>query len=319
MTKIGLGHKIICVLDEADKLVNNEFQPFVTCEIDLSNYCQNRCNFCMFADYLHETRTVLPFNLALKTITELARLGTKSITFTGGGEPLTHPNFQGLSKWVKMWGIDLGLVTNGILLDKIFDIVDDFRYIRVSLNAATRETYRKIMNTSFFDNILNNIRNIVDGGYKNIGIGMVVTEENKHEVEEFKKLGKDLGVAYVQVKPSITEGDCEKATEGIKENGIFLTERYKVDKKDLTACKLAGLVGIICADQKMYYCCIHRGNPSFKIGDVGKESMKDIIERRRSFKPDISQCNSCRYMNYVKVYNEVKDRKFTVLRHRRFV
>lgn len=317
MSRIGLGHKILCWLEEADRLVLNRPQPFVTCEIDLSNYCQNRCSFCMFSDYLASHRTFLPFKVGMRALTELTRLGTKSVTFTGGGEPLTNPHVKGLLAWAKKCKMDVGLVTNGIMLDEFVDCLEDFRYIRISLNAASYDTYKSIMHTSFFPKVLANIEKVVAAGYEDLGIAMVVTDENRHEVEKFKALGKELGVAYVQVKPSVTEGNVETSLQDIPDSGAFLTERYKVE--GTTACKLAGLVGILCADQKMYYCCIHRGNPDFEIGDLRKDTPAEIIRKRVYFKPDLSQCNSCRYMNYAKVYEEVRDRRFTVLRHRNFV
>ena len=43
--------------------------------------------------------------------------------FTGGGEPLTHPDAKEIIEYACDCGFSVGLVTNGLLLDKIDEVI----------------------------------------------------------------------------------------------------------------------------------------------------------------------------------------------------
>lgn len=315
---ISIGHKILYYLTEADRLVKGLFQEPVTCEIDASNKCQNNCNFCIYADYIKKERVHLDWNVYVNLIYSLVRWNIKSVTFTGGGEPLMNPDIENMIVCANDMGLKVGLVTNGIKLDSITHY-ERFEFIRVSLDCASPETYRDIKGTNYFYTVIENIERVVASGETDVGISMVIVKENRDEIETFKELGKSLGVNYVQVKPAWIEANIENTTRGIKDKGLFVTERYTVNPESMLACKLAGLVGQVGADGKMYYCCVHRGKKEFEIGDLRKTPFSKIINGRDSFHPDLSVCGSCRYMNYAKIYQKVIDKKFTPLRHREFL
>lgn len=314
-----MGHKILYFLQETDNLVNGIYQPPVTCEIDLSNHCQNKCDFCFYSDYIQSSREYLPVDVFLKLITDLRNVGVKSITFTGGGEPLLSPHLEAFINWAKLNHMEMGLITNGILLVKYLDLMPEFRFVRVSIDAATKETYKRIKGSDSFSKVIFNTKRLVEEDITDVGISMVITDENKSEIEEFKKLGEFLKVKYIQVKPAWQLNNIEDITKEISTRNAFITERYSIDTASGVACKLAGLIGQVGANGKVYYCCVHRGKKKFEVGDLHKESFIDTIIRRALFKPANVKCGSCRYMNYAMVYNKVRDKKYQILRHRRFI
>lgn len=177
-------------------------------EFDLTNRCNHKCDFCTFS-YIKD-RSVLSTEVAKNTVEELAKGGVKAINWTGGGEPLLHKDFVDIIRYTHSLGIDQGIFTNGsILSDTIIDaLLNTHSWVRISVDAATKETYKHIRHVNDFDNVINNIRKLVTAKEKiksstTIGIGFIITPTNYTEIKEFSKLIKDLRVDYGQFKPCI--------------------------------------------------------------------------------------------------------------------
>lgn len=320
MNTVGLGHKILYFLREVDNLVNDRFQMPVCFEIDASNHCQNNCDFCMFASHIKANRVHFPTKIYYDLLWNFKRMGVKAFTFTGGGEPLMHPKINEMIKAAAQMKMKIGLVTNGISLNKI-DVVDKLEYVRVSLDAACAETYKKTKHTPHFYDILDNIKMLVDKNVTDVGISFVITEENKDEIDAFSDLAKSLGVHYAQVKPEIKPCDMLAQTKDVDRDKFFVTERYNIENGSDIACKIAGLIGVVNATGEVYYCCVHRGRKQFVIGNLKEDSLLTIFDKNRpKFVPDKKACiGSCRYMNYTKVYEQVKGKQYAIMRHRDFI
>lgn len=310
----NLGSKIIGHLQKVDNLVNGIPQFPITCEIDPTNRCQNDCKWCIYANYIKGNRVDLDYNLYLKVLQQLKKGGCKSITFTGGGEPLLHKDIIKMIVIAYQLGFKLGLITNGVSLNKILPILDHFTFIRISLDATNPKDYKKLKGTNFFKRVTDNIKEAVELKNTDIGISMVYEQGMKKEAQLFPALGERLGVKYAQVKPIVDKGIEVTSNEMKSIKNGFITERYLINK-DYLPCKLAGLIGQVAADGCFYYCCIHRGIKKYKIGDLSKNSLKSIIDKRAKFIPDLDDCSSCRYMNYVKEFEKVRNDKFSMLRH----
>ena len=93
-------------------------------------------------------------------------------------------------------GFDVFFSTNGVLLtDEIIKLLVDNQItrLRISLDAATPETYEKIRGFNFLKKIEDNIDKVI--AYKKkqksflptIRISFVVMEDNKHEIKAFRK------------------------------------------------------------------------------------------------------------------------------------
>ena len=88
------GCKISFYLDHIEKLKKGEYIPPVTVEIDAANTCNLNCSFCMYKKYLKASQAVMTLDTYIQLIYNLKHIGVRSITFTGGGESLTNPNFN---------------------------------------------------------------------------------------------------------------------------------------------------------------------------------------------------------------------------------
>lgn len=313
----SIGSKIIAHLEKVDRVVEGDTPELVSCEIDTSNFCQNNCSWCIYKDYLKCNRVHMNYTLYEQVIRELNDMGCKSITFTGGGEPTMHPRFVDMVMHAYFQGFEIGLITNGIKLHKLLPILSMFKFIRVSVDSVNTKDYFELKGTHVFKIVCDNIKRAVEQHTTDIGISMVYESGMQDKVPLFQQLGKDLQVNYTQVK-AVVDNSVDQTGEEMKNmGGGTITTRYKADS--MLPCVIAGLIGQVAATGKVHYCCIHRGDDDYLIGDLNKDSLQSIMYKRMKFNPNLSKCITCRYMNYAKEYEKVRSGKFTLLRHINFL
>jgi len=123
--------------------------------IDLTNRCNNNCIACWTGSPLLRDKTPgdhfnsleFPFELMLEIISDLHRLGTKRIRFSGGGEPFMHPNLMALIQEIKSLGMVCCMTTNFTLINEgmIRKLIEyELDEIAVSLWAADPVTYSRV-------------------------------------------------------------------------------------------------------------------------------------------------------------------------------
>lgn len=310
-----MEHKILYYLDKVERALEKEPVMPVTCEIDPSNLCMLNCSFCMFKDYLASNQTLIPFFVYRRLINSLSAIGTKSITFTGGGEPLSHPNIDDMVSLALDSGFEVGLVTNGVLLHRLKNI-DKFKFIRVSLDAADASTYLGVKGVNMFKRVTNNIAIALDQN-PTVGLSYVVCQKNRNGLEKAQELADDLGVAYIQFKPAWMNGAMYTGYKLPSGERVIETERLVAE--DETPCGIASLVGIVGADSNVYYCCQHRGKPHYRVGSLLKEDFETIWAKRPKLRPIISECPQCRYMNYTRTYKDWISKGTLFFKHRNFL
>jgi len=313
---MSMDNKIYYYLDQVEKLNSGEFVAPVSCEIDPSNSCNLKCNFCMFGDWRENHHEHLDLDLYISAIGDLHKMGTRSITFTGGGEPLMNPNYNLMSKMAKSLGFQVGLVTNGVLLNKVENI-EDYLFIRISLDSHNREDYKKVKGADQFDRVLQNITDALKRN-KIIGLSYVVGPDNNKDLQKVEDLANELGVAYLQIKPSYINERAEIFTDFEYPDGrVIGTKRYLPE--DNVPCTIAALVGIIGANGDVYYCCQGRGVDRLTLGNLKDKSLKEIWTERLALRPNVSLCPMCRYMNYTKAYKEILENGDLFFQHRYFL
>jgi len=314
---MSMDNKIYYYLDQVEKLNRGEFVAPISCEIDPSNACNLKCGFCMFGDWRKDHHEHLHMDMYISLIGELQQMGTKSITFTGGGEPLMNPNFNMMVSIAKSLGFQIGLVTNGVLLDRV-EHPEDFLFIRVSLDAHNRKDYKKVKGADQFDTVLENITKTLNRN-KIIGLSYVVGPYNNKDLQKAEDLANELGVSYLQIKPSYVNENKEIFTDFEYPDGrpIIGTKRYLPE--DNVPCTIAGLVAIIGANGDVYFCCQGRGVDRLTLGNLKDKSLKEIWTERLALKPNVSLCPMCRYMNYTKAYKSILEDGDLFFQHRYFL
>lgn len=312
---LKMDRKIYYYLDRVEKAERGESINPITCEIDPSNMCQCDCSFCINADYRKKNKEFLDWEVYKQLLQNLIKIGVKSITFTGGGEPLTHPKFSEMADSALIAGFEIGLVTNGIGLHKIKH-PEEFKFIRVSLDANDSQTYLQVKKSGEFNKVLFNIKNALLRK-ATVGLSYVVCKENEHGIEEAQELAKELGVAYIQVKPAWGNGGVYNGYKVKDEKSTIVTKRF-IPGNSLS-CSIAGLVGVVGATGDVYYCCQQRGKDEYKLGSLYDESFDSIWKRRPRWNPNIKSCPICRYMSYARVYKEFVEGGTMFFKHKNFL
>lgn len=318
MGKWTTAEKVLMHVNHIARFLEGNRVPAPLClEVDPTNACNLKCTWCVSQGL---PPAQLEFKVFKRAVNE-ARwdFNVKALTFTGGGEPLLHPDFPRMALHAAEH-MKLGLITNGVLLDGPFaseQLHRCFKFIRISLDAATEGTYIKVKGANYFHKVLENVRELVPRKRNTtVGLSFVVCEENRHEARDAQDLARDLGVDYIQFKPALHMVNF--CVDTLPDTRSTFTPRYRPSQ---LACKLAGLVGIIGADGHMYFCCQHRGEAAFDLGDLRTTSLSTCLLRqwRRNGSVDTQTCPRCRYMNYANAWVELHSPCNAHLLHKDFL
>jgi len=135
----------------AKKGVEIPFRP-IRVDIDITQKCCDSCYFCYSKMYRNNSlykNAEINITDFERLIEALAKRGTRCIRFTGGGEPLLHPEIENILPIPKKYGLKSCIITNGDRLNnQICELlVSNIDHIRISVNSGENET-RQILHQS---------------------------------------------------------------------------------------------------------------------------------------------------------------------------
>ena len=171
-------------------------------EISPVGACNHRCTFCA-VDYIGYKANMIGLEVMKKTLWDMSVLGVKSVMFAGEGEPLLHKQIDEMVIFARDCDIDVSFTTNGVLLDKL-SWLNLCSWVKVSINAGTKETYAKIHRTKEkdWDKVWTNLEAAVKRkGNCTIGVQAVLLPENSLEMFTLAVRCKEIGVDYLVIKP----------------------------------------------------------------------------------------------------------------------
>lgn len=328
--------KLLRHSDRVVKMLTGAVTYPISVEFDLSNVCPHDCPFCSFGTsqsqgYRQKNWVKFPVLRALSLMEELAEVGVKSVTFTGGGEPLVHPNAASIFEACHRHGMEFGVVTNGLALkgEARAVIAAHAKFVRISLDAGSAETHQFSHGTpnQQYHQILDNIRHTraLAGDRLTIGASYCVMDENWREIYAGARDAKEHGANYLEVRPTFPtdwRGDgwghalapenvdaakveLEHAKTHLNGDGfrvIGMIDRFDslaAPKKRYAKCHVGPLMTVIGATGEMFHCCVMRGMPGFTIGNVLDKPFKDVWmtpeHRQLMADIDVSRCPRCRY------------------------
>lgn len=334
------SHKLMYHVPRVNDWLNGKNIYPIYMEASPSGACNHRCTYCAL-DFMEYKPRFYDTKKFKKRLSELGELGLKSIMYAGEGEPFLHKDIGSIIEHTKNVGIDAAITTNGVLFRKeIADqVLDNTKWIKVSINGATKETYSKIHRTKPEDfnimkkNMIHAVKLRNDKGYNcALGMQLLLLPENYHEVVDLAKMAKDIGMDYFVVKPysqhpqSMTEqyskikySDYEHLGKDLLK---FNTEDFNVvfrlstmqtwDKayKPYAKCKALPFWSYIDSLGNVWGCSMYLNDERFLYGNIFEETFKEIWEgekRRKSMQwveneLDLSQCRvNCR-MDKVNTY-----------------
>lgn len=321
--------KLFGHLDVLAAIKRGERPAPVNVELFLSCRCGHGCSWCAYA-HTHTrgplagkvakpagaipSGDLMDEQLAIRIIAQLKEAGVKSLTFSGGGEPTAHPNFDGIVSNAAGQGLDIGLYTHGGSINQTrADLLKELAtFVFVSLDECTPEAFKASKGVNRFDAVLDGIRRLVVAeGKATIGIGFLLHPGNFRDIYHMQKLGRDLGVDYVQFRPTVLyqqdapgelAEDTAWVTEAILRLGQYAhdgfvvadIERFKMYRDwkahGYSTCRWSAMQTAITPNGKMWRCTNKSEHPDALLGDLSAESFADVWARSGGSCAVDSQC-----------------------------
>lgn len=275
------------------KQIRNYTETPVSSQIVLSNKCPLNCIFCT-ARYRDRS---IEFNKndLFQALEDLAGLGCKAIEITGGGEPLTYSYFEKTVEKILSLGMEVALVTNGVLLSKYpKELFNNFEWIRVSINAS-RDNYAKIHRADLYDDALAGLAHIKDGANITKGVSYIFSSDSStDDLQCLINDIKDFNLDYIRVAKDVTKKDFDlpRMVEGVNYHGIPAVIQGDRDYSIPKNCVIGWFKPAIDCDGHIYPCCITQYERKMSMGHCRdlKKVWKDKL-----YKPDVKKCSYCIY------------------------
>lgn len=278
-------------------------------QIEPTTRCNLKCTMCGNSNWDREKgdMSIDDFKRAIDQLPYL-----RFLNFQGIGEPLINPNFLEMVEYATSKGINVGFNTNATLLTKDISeklVSPNLGWVSISFDGATAETFEKIRSGAKFEEVIENIRGLVEANKmsgKNvprIRFAVVAMKENMEELPEIVRLAGSLGVKKVDINHlaydytgknyfNVSEslGDQSLLKGDVEHVERIFSECTKIGKKSGIDVNLPGLkpVGGSCRclwpwistyiayDGYVTPCCDLPDPRDINFGNIFKESFSEI-------------------------------------------
>lgn len=264
-----------------------------------------------FDDKLH-----VPWGLLEQTLRDARAMGTKAIELTGGGEPFVYPHIDPLLDLIHELGFDLGIVSHGGAITaaraQAVGMTRGWKWARISIDASDRTTYAQMRQVaeSQWDRAWAAVKNLAAERDQRadpeirVGCGFVVTRENFAQVYRFCEIAKEHGSDNVRLSVrfgpegndyygpamlDVAEEQARLAKQYLEEDSFVVHDligerraNQAASVQDYEPCYTMRLLCVIGGDAKVYSCCTLAFAPDGELGDLRKESFRELWTRHAS-------------------------------------
>jgi len=306
------GHKLLWHLDRVEQWQRGE--PIAPLHIDLgiTTGCNLGCTYCygvLQGRTSAGQRFDMPQEALLRLLRDAKEIGVRSIAFIGEGENTLNPALYDGLVLAKDIDLDVSLATNGLKIDhdRLPEALAALVWLRFNISAATRESYKTIHQADCLDVVVRNIRTAVEmkqrrGLATTIGMQMVVIAENMEDIVPLARLGRELGVDYLVIKPcsdtydgtmdSPHEGylrieDRLREAEGLSDGDYMVSVKWQkmrnLGRKCFRQCHGTRFLINISGDGSVFPCghFFNIRRDEFTMGNVIHQSLKEVCSSRR--------------------------------------
>jgi sulfatase maturation enzyme AslB (radical SAM superfamily) len=226
------------------------------------------------------------------------------VVIKGGGEPLIYPWIEQTLLEVRRLGLEVGVITNGELLAERADVIrQTCSWVRVSLDAGSAETHERChrpKRPGAYERIWQGIDMLADDVL--CGVIYIIHPATFHEMAVAARRAKEHRCRYIGFKRVVAKDELFDAElyMNIDSNYVFARRHYQDENFEVMGfriynfskgpagrpykvCKGHHLVGILCANGRMYACCSTRGMAAYEFGSLHQQRLPEIWmgERRR--------------------------------------
>jgi radical SAM protein with 4Fe4S-binding SPASM domain len=257
------------------------FEPTTSCNLRCPECPSGLRNFSRPTGMLEE-------KFFQKTIDELAP-HLIYLTFYFQGEPYLNPKFLDMAAHAVKKKIYTATSTNAhFITDESAKktVESGLHRLIISIDGATQESYEQYRIGGQLEKVIEGTKKIISWKKKlnsktpYVIFQFLVVKPNEHEIEEVKRLGKELGVDEVKFKTAQVY-DFEKGNPLIPENEKFSRYSKKADgswgikNKLLNQCWRMWSGCVITWDGLVVPCCFDK-DATHKLGDLKSRSFREI-------------------------------------------
>ena len=274
--------KIDSLPDSIDKIM-----PPIQIRIKPTNVCAHNCWYCAYrAEDLQlgqdmVTKDYIPREKMMEIIEDIAQMGVKSVTFSGGGDPFHYPYLLDAAKKLSETKVKFASLTHGARLEG--ELAEVFAshatWIRISIDGWNDKSYSEFRRVPIgeFARVIKNLMNFKKlNGKCYLGVCIIVDKRNFQHIYELTKRMNDIGVNSVKVAPCIVSNDggenneyhssifdrvkdeIARAQNDLAQEGFEIFDSYhgqlETFKKDYTWCPYLQVLPVIGADLNVYPC-----------------------------------------------------------------
>ncbi|MGB7220100.1 MAG: radical SAM protein [Vicinamibacterales bacterium] len=256
--------------------------------------CNIDCGYCNEYDKVSEP---VPTEAMKRRIDKLAALGTSVVAFSGG-EPMLHPDLDGLIRHIRSHGMMAGLITNGYFLvpariKALNDAGLDFLQIsidNVEPDAVSKKSLKvldkKLQDLKTYAHFDVNINSVLGGGIKN-------PEDARTINTRARQLGFSTSIGIIhdgagRLKPLATAERkvYDEVSAAISSPWQVLKNLYSGirhfqdnladGKPNDWRCRAGARYLYVCEEGLVHYCSQQRGYPgvpleSYSVDDIRRE------------------------------------------------
>jgi MoaA/NifB/PqqE/SkfB family radical SAM enzyme len=195
--------------------------PPLHVRIKPTNVCNHKCRYCAYRSedlQLGQNMNLqdfIPLEKMLEIIDDLAVMGVRAITFSGGGDPFCYPYLLEAVERIAGTNIRFAALTNGSkLTGRVAELfASHATWLRISMDGWDDESYMKYRGCpdGEFSRILANMEAFKTiGGGCNLGVSLVIDHENCSHIFSMIQRLHDVGVDSVKVSPCIVSNNGEE-------------------------------------------------------------------------------------------------------------
>ncbi len=175
--------------------------------LESTNRCNLRCKGCILYRGSWEPARDISLKELVMITDQLPEL--KQIFLHGIGEPLLNKELSEIIRHLKGRNVYVLFNSNGILLgrQRQYDLIQaGLDELRVSLDAASPQGYKKIRNSDYFEQIVKNLRSFVllqkqqRATHPKLSLWFLGTKDNISELPGFVKLAAEIGIGEVYLQ-----------------------------------------------------------------------------------------------------------------------
>ena len=277
-------------------ILKGEFLPPIEASLDPIHQCNLLCEHCNAHRYLTDGNlkyTRIPDQHLFNLVEFLGKWGVKAICFGGGGEPTLHTALPEAIELTRKVGMESSVATNGTLFtDKLISSLTYCKWVGISVDAATPETYKIGRKKDMFKDTIENISRLVSAVEEtDVSYKFLVMPYNQHEIYPACKLARELGVRDFHARPAdfrhqgmgemqkknnefnvkLIKEQFEKCHNLETDNFRVFTVMHKFNedftpRRDFSQCYGSPLCIQLCADGNIYLCPDQRHQEEYKLG-----------------------------------------------------